>query len=313
MPAASQSTNSRAVVLDWGTSSLRAMLVDGDGTTLDTRSSGQGVQFMAGRSYEDVLREIAGDWLGAADQPAIYALGMVTSRNGWVEVPYVDCPADAATIARGIVTRNLQSGSQVILLPGLRDPAARPFPDVMRGEETQAVGFGLSQDRTLVLPGTHSKWLRIEGGRIARFQTFVTGELFSLMSTQSFIARGEVGEGPARWSAFDLGVEKATADDEDAAAMLSALFSVRTGMLAGKLTQADLRDYVSGLLIGLEFRQARRWWKAGDEIGLIGAAALTERYARAATSVGLTALDGPPDASVRGVMTIAKHIGKTGT
>lgn len=298
------------IVLDWGTSSLRAVLLDGQGRSIDSRASDKGVQFIGDGAYEQILLEMVGDWLAAHGPLTILASGMIGSRNGWLETPYVDCPADTAALATGALSRNLSNGSRIHFLPGLRDASARPFPDVMRGEEAQIVGLGLERDRVVALPGTHSKWARVEGGRIAGFQTFITGEFYALLSRHSFLARLAAPASRERAEAFDRGAAEAASDEPGAGAILSALFGIRTGVLAGKLAQADVLDYASGLVIGHELRQARDcgWFRAGDDIDLVGNAALTARYARAAAFFGLTAQIGPDDAAVRGILTIGQGL-----
>ncbi|WEX11060.1 2-dehydro-3-deoxygalactonokinase [Chelativorans sp. AA-79] len=300
--------DAHAIVVDWGTTSLRAYLVTRDGVVLAEKKTGSGgIQFIADGRFEESLVGAIGGWLESAGKLPVIALGMVTSRNGWVEVPYVPCPANVAALARGTMRRLLPNGSDLIFLPGLTDPRGTPFPDVMRGEETQIVGFGLSTDITLVLPGTHSKWARVESGEIASFQTFVTGELYALLTRHSFIARsaGAAPEGPPDWNAFDRGA--ALAAERQPPTLLSELFSARTGMLAGRLKAQEIRDYVSGLIIAHEFAEAREqgWFKAGDTIGIVGNDGLNERYVRVAPLFGLAAVHGPDDAALLGALAIS--------
>ncbi|MFB9952425.1 2-dehydro-3-deoxygalactonokinase [Rhizobium puerariae] len=299
-----------SIIVDWGTSSLRAMLVSETGETLATReTAGGGIQFVKDGAFEEALLSAAGDWFSAHGPLPVLASGMITSRNGWIEVPYVDAPAGVAELAAGTKTLTLSNGAVITFLPGMRDPAARPFPDVMRGEETQIVGFGLDRDRTLVLPGTHSKWARIKGGRIDGFQTYATGEVFALLTRHSFIAKAQEPAPGAEphWDAFDRGAEFAASEEASADAFLSAIFSARTGILDGRLKPEDILDYVSGLVIGSEFRQARAagWFRSGDAIGIVGNNALNIRYGRIAPMFGLAIEAGPDNAAKRGIMQIA--------
>ncbi|MCD1633281.1 2-dehydro-3-deoxygalactonokinase [Martelella mediterranea] len=298
-----------SAIVDWGTSSLRATLLSADGRVLDRRESRNGgIQFVEGGAFEAALMTAIGAWFEEHGPFPVAACGMITSRSGWVEVPYVDAPAGLAELAAGARRVTLQNGATMTFLPGLRDPAAKPFPDVMRGEETQIVGYGLAEDRTLVLPGTHSKWARIAQGRITAFQTYATGEIYALLTRHSFIARAAEpapGSEPA-WSAFDRAAEFAASDEPAADALLSAVFSARSGILAGALQPEEVGDYVSGLLIASEFRQARAagWLHPGDAIGIIGNSALSERYGRVAPLFGLTIKPGPEDAATLGVQRI---------
>ena len=305
-------TETLTAILDWGTSALRATLIAADGRVLDRRESKSGgIQYVEDGNFEAALFRLIGDWFDAHGPFPVAACGMITSRSGWVEVPYVDAPAGVAELAAGARRITLQNGATMTFLPGMRDPAARPFPDVMRGEETQIVGFGLARDRTLVLPGTHSKWARIEHGRIASFQTFATGEIFALLTRHSFIAKAPdpaPGSTPV-WQAFDRAARFAASDDPGAEALLAAFFSARSGLLAGALQPGDIFDYVSGLLIGSEFRQARAsgWLHPGEAIGIIGNQVMNERYGRVAALFGLTVEPGPDEAAMLGVRIIAEQ------
>jgi 2-dehydro-3-deoxygalactonokinase len=305
--------NAASIILDWGTSSLRAALVSADGETIDTRdTTSGGIQFVKDGAFEAALMETIGAWFETNGPLPLLASGMITSRNGWLEVPYVDAPAGVAELAAGTRQLTLVNGAVVTFLPGMRDPAAEPFPDVMRGEETQIVGFGLDKNRTVVLPGTHSKWARVQDGRITGFQTYATGEVFALLTKHSFIARASeplAGAEPV-WPAFERGAAFAASDARSADAFLSALFSARTGVLAGVLAPEDVGDYVSGLVIGSEFRQARAagWLVPGETIGIVGNNVLNSRYSRVAPLFDLTIEPSPPDAAKRGVQLIASQL-----
>lgn len=309
MEKALDMSHSLTVILDWGTSSLRAALLSAYGETLARRDCPDGgIQFVRDGAFETALMDAIGDWFAEHGPLPVIASGMITSRNGWIEVPYVDAPAGLAELAAGAKRIVLQNGAPVTFLPGMRDPAAKPFPDVMRGEETQIAGYGLDEDRTLVLPGTHSKWTRIENRRITGFQTYATGEIFAVLTRHSFIARAaepSPGSEPV-WSAFDRGAEFAASDERAADALLSSLFSARTGILSGALKPEDVADYVSGLLIGSEFRQARAtgWLHPGEAIGIIGNTAMNLRYGRVAPLFGLTVRPGPEDAATLGARLI---------
>jgi 2-dehydro-3-deoxygalactonokinase len=297
----------RCIVLDWGTTSFRALLVDANGAVLDRVETQDGIQSVPKTGFEAVLARNIASWRHAHTALPVYAAGMITSRNGWIETPYVEAPAGADALAAAVKWLRLADGGVIGFIPGLTDKSVKPFPDVMRGEETQLVGFGLGQEMTVVLPGTHSKWARIEKGRIARFRTFVTGEIFSLLSRHSFIAQLSKPQPVPNWSAFTHGLEVA-GDRTQACGLLSHLFSVRTGWLAGKLAPPETSDYLSGLVVGMEFREAREmgWFKAGERVGIIGGDHLVEVYRRAAIAFGLKPDLGPSDAAVRGALVIAE-------
>ncbi|WP_128255694.1 2-dehydro-3-deoxygalactonokinase [Falsirhodobacter deserti] len=292
----------KAIVIDWGTTSLRATLVGGDGARLDQLETAQGISTLKAGEHEGVLMAALSGWFTAHGPVPVVAMGMITSRNGWVEVPYVSCPAGVADLARGTIRRSLSNGAEIVFLPGLTDQKLEPFPDVMRGEETQIVGHGLGEDATVILPGTHSKWARVEGRRIIRFQTFITGEMFALLINHSFVARGAATPPVDDPLAFRRGLADAAASG----AMLSLLFAARTGVLAGRLSAEEIRSYVSGLVIGQEFRQAREagWFSPGDHAVIVGNDGLNALYAIAADAYQLHATTPERDEAVEGARAI---------
>lgn len=292
-----------AIVVDWGTSSFRASLVAEGGGRLDHVQTDQGIAALQQGDHERVLMAALGPWFGTHGALPVVGLGMVTSRDGWRELPYVSCPASAADLARGAARQSLPNGSDLVLLSGLTDPAAHPFPDVMRGEETQIAGHGLDRDATVILPGTHSKWAQVTDGRIAAFRTFVTGEVFALLMRHSFIARG--AEETDDTAAFRQGLDAA----QTSPAMLSLLFAARTGRLAGRLSPDGMRSFVSGLVIGQEFAQARALGLCPKgRVSIVGNDALTALYSTAADAFGLSVDPGPGEEAVRGALAILRHV-----
>jgi len=310
MSKSSSTSNPKNIVIDWGTTSFRASLCSQAGQQLDFIENDRGISVVPPGTHESELMNLIGEWLGDHGPMTIYALGMITSRNGWIEVPYVSCPASLAELANGSVRKQLSDGSEVVFLAGINDPARQPYPDVMRGEETQIVGFGLAQNLTVVLPGTHSKWARISEQRINSFQTFVTGELYALLSQHSFIAKSGPAKPEPDYASFDLGLRTALQGSPEHSALPTLLFSARTGMLAGELEPGQIRDYVSGLLIGHEFACAIAcgWIKKGDQIGIVGNDGLNDRYARAASIADLSVKQGNEQAGLNGALLIAAEL-----
>jgi 2-dehydro-3-deoxygalactonokinase len=206
---------------------------------------------------------------------------MVGSRQGWHEAPYrsVPCtPLDAASLVQ-VPTQDRRLFLQIA--PGLKQ--SRPA-DVMRGEETQ-IGGALSLipgfDGVFCLPGTHTKWVQISAGEVVSFQTFMTGEMFGLLSEQSVLRHGLQDLGWSE-SAFDQAVSDALSRPERLAARL---FSLRAETLIAGLQAAEARARLSGLLIGMELAGARPYW-LGQPIALIGAEKLSALYARALAAQG---------------------------
>ena len=197
------------IALDWGTTSLRACLLGRAGELLDERRSDQGVlAAAAGAGFDAVFERHAGDWLARHGPLPVVASGMVGSRQGWVEAPYRACPASLGDVAAALLRHASAGGAGIRVVPGLSWRGPGGLPDVMRGEETQIFGAlahgGIDGgDAAFVLPGTHSKWVRVESGRIEAFATFMTGELFAVLRKHSILGRlmgdgvpdGGAGEG----------------------------------------------------------------------------------------------------------------------
>ena len=166
------------IAVDWGTSSLRVARLGHGGTALEERSMPLGILSVPSGGFPAALADACGDWL-RNDSALVLVSGMAGSRHGWIEAPYCASPTGLAEIAASLAW--VQAG-RIAIVPGLScEPNG--VPDVMRGEETQVFGalqlFGLDSAR-LVLPGTHSKWVRAESGRIESFATFMTGEVYAL-------------------------------------------------------------------------------------------------------------------------------------
>jgi 2-dehydro-3-deoxygalactonokinase len=295
------------VLLDWGTTNFRAFLVKSDGSIIDEKEGDRGIQSVAKGEHERVVSEALASWRAEYGPLDILAAGMIGSRNGWIEMPYVPTPAAAADLAAACRTIELAEGDRLTFLPGLTDPTAFPFPDVMRGEETQLVGFGLMRDMIVVLPGTHAKWAEIRNGRIERFRTFVTGEIYTTLANHSFLSKVATAERDHATAAFAKGVALAQEECARAGGLLTRLFAVRTGWLAGTTTPDEMKSRLSGLIVGWEFVEARAggWFKEGDTIAVVGDDDLVEVYERVATAFGLELAPAPADAAIRGALAIS--------
>ncbi len=286
------------IAIDWGTSALRGALLDRQGGVLQERSAPLGILHVPPDGFEATFHDLFGDWMRPPGQVALMA-GMVGSQQGWQEAPYCPCPAGAPDIAQAL--HWVQPG-RIAIVPGLScRPAGLPqvpdltqIPDVMRGEETQILGALAATgayDATLVLPGTHSKWADVSARRIENFTTYMTGEVYQLLRQHSILARTlpPAGE-PASDDdeAFDWGVMRAL----DGRGLLHTAFSVRTLSLFRQVPAERLHDYLSGLVIGEEVRLQAP--DPATPVLVVGATALTARYARALSLAGVPSrvLDG---------------------
>lgn len=293
--------------LDWGTTRLRAYLYGDDGAVLDSRSRPHGIRALPEGGYDAALAGITQDWPHC---PRL-ACGMVGARGGWHEMPYLDLPADVHGVAAALEQVVAADGAPVHLVPGLRNPAR---PDVMRGEETQILGAlastsTLAAHATLVLPGTHCKWVAIEDGRVTDFRTAMTGELFSLLLRHSILGAGldpDAAPGTAR---FADGVHAARGSGP--AGALSRLFSARALMLDGTLAAGDVPAWLSGLLIGEEIRGivAEGAFDLSTPPRLVGDATLCARYREALATFSIDATTEDEDTAAYGLWCIATSAG----
>lgn len=292
----------QVVAVDWGTSSLRAARLAPDGSVLEERSSARGILTVPAGAFPQVLQETCGDWL-AGDALCLVS-GMAGSRQGWREAPYCACPAGFAELARHLAW--VEPG-RIALVPGLSHEAGG-VPDVMRGEEVQVFGamdlLGMRAG-TFVLPGTHSKWVQVEGGRITAFATYMSGEVYALLRQHSILARTlPAGEPPLDEGAFTRGVRHA----QEAGSLLHAAFSARTLALFERLPGEALASYLSGLVIGEELRARGR--PAAPPV-LVGSPALCARYRLALQATGCEARILGSEATWRGLWALAQTLEPT--
>ncbi|WP_026190459.1 2-dehydro-3-deoxygalactonokinase [Methylobacterium sp. WSM2598] len=287
------------IAIDWGTSSARAYRLGPAGSVTERRETGRGIMQVAGGDFPAALRDLAGDWI-AAGEGRVLLSGMIGSRQGWREVPYRACPAGLADLAAGVEAVPFP-GAAVRIVPGLSARDASGIPEVMRGEEVQVFGaLDGREEALLCLPGSHSKWVRVRGGRIAGFVTSLTGEAFAALREHTILGRMMRGA-PEPGGAFDAGVARAA----EPGGLLHHLFGTRTLGLFGRLPEAEAASYLSGLLIGHDVRANL---PAGEAVDLIGSGPLMALYGRAIAACGGTARAGDPDAALRGLARIGETI-----
>lgn len=299
------------LALDWGTSSLRAYLLAA-GTaerpqTLALRHSPSGIMHLPPGGYSVALEQVCGDWQTQYPHLPLLAAGMVGSAQGWVEAPYVPCPASAAQLATALATV-AENGLRIV--PGVLQAGA--LPNVMRGEETQIIGaLALSGRREglFVLPGTHSKWVQVQEAAIQAFTTFMTGELFAVLRGQTILGRLMSDGNSDDDAGFRRGLNTAL---HERGGLAATLFSVRSLGLTGQLGPQQLAAYLSGLLIGAELAGALALYGAdirAAPLTLIGDAALCRRYHRALTVAGFSTIHILEQATEAGLWQIARIAG----
>lgn len=324
--------NAACLGLDWGTSSLRACLLGGDGAMIDYRASDEGITNVADGDFDATLLRLAGDWLRRQPALPVIASGMIGSRQGWIEAPYAQCPAGAGDVASAVVEHRMSSGHTITFVPGVKVTGSDGVPDVIRGEETQIFGALEAPDgapRTqglFVLPGTHSKWVWVHASQIVSFATFMTGEVFDVLHKHSILGRQmsdstlgrQISDSGARDGADNLspawrrGLEYGLSKAPHSGGVLKRLFSTRTLGLFGELDPPGAHDYLSGLLIGAEVGEALACVAGREmpgEVVIIGGSSLTGRYEAALNAARVRAVRGPADAASYGHWRIAHTAG----
>lgn len=288
------------IALDWGTTSLRAYRLGKGGEVLEQRARPFGVMRLPDADEHEqrfrlALDETCGDWLTTFPHAPLIACGMVGSASGWTLAPYGNVPCDMSGLARQLTKIHLAEDRYFYIIPGVQQEGV--FPEVMRGEETQIFG-ALHHDaptQTVInaqgnvligLPGTHSKWVTVNAGKITSLRTFMTGDLFDAIRNHTILAATIATRSTTDWNAFRQGI-MATVHHQEGVTLLSTLFSVRTRFLFKQIDEYQQADYLSGLLIGSELRAViqhlEKMRAENTIITLIGSPALCQRY--------LTALD----------------------
>jgi len=274
------------IAVDWGTSNLRVWVLGRGGKVLAELASDQGMGSLTPDVFEPALLDLVAPYLDNNAPVPVICCGMVGARQGWSEAAYSAVPCSPPDAHRALKVAANDPRLDVRILPGLmqKTPA-----DVMRGEETQIAGLLARKpdfDGTLCMPGTHTKWVQISAGEIVSFRTFMTGELFALLSTRSVLRHSVASDG---WvdDAFDMAVQDALSSPQHFA---SRLFGLRAESLLEDMPAAQARARLSGGLIGLELAGAKGYW-LGMDVALIGDPALTALYGKALGQQGVPSQD----------------------
>ncbi|MGG2024041.1 2-dehydro-3-deoxygalactonokinase [Pseudomonas sp. AO-1] len=317
------------IALDWGTTSLRAYKLAAGAVVLEQRALSSGIMQLpktprvinggeCSDGFELAFEEACGDWLDAQPDLPVIACGMVGSAQGWREAAYCETPANVANLGNSLQTLVSLRGTRVHIVPGVIQRSR--LPNVMRGEETQVLGVlqnlpaEAGGDLLIGLPGSHSKWVEVIDGCITHFDTFMTGEVFAVLSEHSILGRTQQQGAAFDGLAFDRGVQVALSADGELG-VLSTLFSARALGLTGELAPTAQADYLSGLMIGHELaalaavQRRRRHSVHLPAIILIGNAQLCARYGRALEACGFARVTLAEQATERGLWQLALAAG----
>lgn len=286
------------IAVDWGTTNRRGYRIDSAGSCVDEFEDDSGVLSVPAGGFGAAVAEIR-DRLG--DLPLLMA-GMVGSNRGWLEAPYVPCPAGFDDLAKKIIW----AGEREAIVPGVCY-VGNGRADVMRGEEVQVLGATaagkVEPDSLVCHPGTHNKWCILRAGRIHAFRTVMTGELFNLLKEHSILSDllcGTVDDNDA----FRAGAREGICEES----LPAALFAIRARVLLGQARREEAASYASGLLIGTDVRigLAR---PVAAQIFVMGRPDLTRLYAAAIDIAGRTAIQLDGEKSfLAGIAKIAERI-----
>ena len=280
------SSEASIIGINWGSSNCRAHLIAPDGTVLDTLEAAAGVATLQRDGMVEMANRVHARWPGT---PRVYAAGMIGSNVGWTDAGYVECPAGFDRLRDELVSTRIGELS-LHIVPGLACVRERDgAPDIMRGEETELLGLhasGRLDDAPLVaLPGTHTKWVHIEGGRVIEFMTAMSGEIYDRLTAAGLLA--SIVEGPSvDGAAFRDGVRTSASRTLGLGALL---FGARARVIRGLLPKANAASYLRGLLIGSEIADALALFPQPREraMPLVGSPVVCALYAAALDELGI--------------------------
>lgn len=272
----------RWIAVDWGTSNLRVWLMGDSARPMAQLSSDTGAGGLAPEKFEAALLALVGPELPSERPTPVIVCGMAGSRQGWAEAAYHTVPCKVPGASDAVRAPTTDQRLDVRILPGIRQ--TKPA-DVMRGEETQIAGFlsaNPGYDGVICLPGTHTKWVHISAAEVVSFQTFMTGELFALLSQNSMLRHSVNGAG---WNdqAFEAAVSDAMSRPQGVAANL---FNLRAEGLVNNMENDTARARLSGLLIGMELAASRPYW-LGQNVVMIGSPKISAPYIAALSAQGV--------------------------
>ena len=272
------------IAIDWGSSNLRVWALNNNNAILDSILSNDGMLGLASNEFEPLLLEKISKWgVGDANIP-ILCCGMVGSKQGWVEAPYASIPYNLMQKADNVKVRCSDDRLNVRILGGLRqdNPA-----DVMRGEETQIRGFlsiFSNFDGIICLPGTHTKWVHVSAGEVISFRTFMSGELFDLLSKYS-VLKHSVKSDDWNDKEFRSAASESISNPQK---IFSDFFKLRADHLLKQVEQSELKSKLSGYIIGVELAGAKPYW-LGQNVVILGNDYLSKLYKTALEGQGIFA------------------------
>lgn len=272
-------TQCHYLIVDWGTTNFRAFAMSRDDQLLATKELAMGLLQVQDQKFAESLQKVLESWLPHYQKLPIYMAGMVGSLKGWINVEYAKAPAGVNDLAIKAHKFTLPWGAQATIIPGVSYQYEDDKFDVMRGEEVQILGLSQlinKQSFCSILPGTHSKHVQFVKGKLLTFSSYLTGEMFDVLTKHSLLGKG-LPELSNNEEAFLKGVK-----DSQKGEFTHRIFLAWTNRLFGQLTDEQIPDYLSGLLIGFELRHLTE-----KHVYLVGGTSLSNKYQAAALSLGI--------------------------
>ena len=265
----------------WGGNALRVWAISQDGTVVETAEEPLGLSIGKTEGYEATFLRGTAALRERHPGAPILLTGMAGAKGSWMEAPYARCPLRPSSLLR-LALRFDIAGHSARLLPGAAFKDARGNWDVMRGEEVQLIGaleLLKIKDAVVSIPGKHCKIASLEGGVFTEFHSYITGELFELLSEHSLVgALRQPGEFSS--DAFSEGVLHGAESP-----LATAVFACRANTLQGDLAASQVESFLSGVLIGAEAAQLKGNGQA--PVVLMASGVLAERYAAAFDALGI--------------------------
>lgn len=259
--------------VDWGANSYKAFLMK-KGNLVDTKVGNQGVLQVEDQAFEAALKQLIDPWLSAHDEFPIILSGLVGARDGWVEAPYIRTPCSSVEIQGGVVTVPTNQLKNVFIVPGILH-SGEDYPEVLRGEEVSIIGAVKEQtisDGWILRPGEYSKLVRVTDSAVSFFSTYITGELYRILDQYSSLCRHTGIEQKTSSIDFMTGVRTSL----KLGCLTKVLFSVSTRQIVSQIEAEHVGSYLSGLLVGHEFRDIKSMGL--DDIVVVGSGELMELY-----------------------------------
>ena len=272
--------------VDWGSTRFRAYLLDEAGNLIDSVTSNRGIFRRKRKTYEEILFQNCEKWLRWMPEVPILMAGMIGSRNGWIETEYLSCPVSIRNLGANIVKVQGICSHNAYIVPGISSLGSLGLLDVIRGEETQIFGVPdklAVNDLMVCVPGTHSKWIKVENSRITHFSTFMTGEMFAaILHCRSILSILDDCATDSDKFMEGVGISQCEGG------LLNHLFSIRSRAVVGRSGSRQNKSYLSGLLIGAEIKSALEIYPDVSDIVVIGAESLIHDYSLAFSGLGIS-------------------------